>query len=323
MRLRTPFWNDAERRPRAGWRLLAVTVLFALVAGLSFLVAGAVAPLVGAAGPATMTAPMLAVRGTAQLAGTLAMLGALAVAVDRRRLRDFGLRVDRAWWLDLGFGLALGAALQTGVFAVELAAGWLRVTGLLVTAPGAAFLPWLLAALAGYVAVGVYEELFARGYLLTNLAEGLDGPGGLGRRGAVAAATGASALVFGGLHAANPGATAASTAALAFAGVFLAVGYVLTGELAVPVGVHVTWNFFQGVVYGFPVSGASLGVSVVAVEQTGPRAVTGGAFGPEAGLIGVAAMAVGVAATAWWARYSRGDLRIAPELTRPELRWRE
>lgn len=319
-----PFWNAEERRLRAGWRLLLVAVLFVLASLATALVTVVAAPLLGVqARPASPTAPWLAITRPIQLAATLLTLGFLALVADRRRLRDYGLRFGRTWWLDLGFGLALGAALQTGIFLVEYAVGWVRVVGVAVTAdPGASFAVWVVAAAVGYLAVGVYEELFARGYLLTNVAEGLDGLGPIDARGAVAGGTLLSALVFGGLHAVNPAATAVSTATLVLAGVFLAVGYVLTDELAIPIGLHISWNFFQGVVWGFPVSGVSVGVSVVAVEQSGPTVVTGGQFGPEAGLIGVAAMLLGMVGIGAWVRYRGGDLRIHPGITTPELRWR-
>lgn len=316
------FWNPEERRLRAGWRLLLVAVLFALVTLAAALATVASRSLLGIEAGAP-TAPLLAITSPVQLLGTALVLGLLALVVDRRRLRDYGLRFDRVWRLDLGFGLALGAGLQTGIFLVEYAVGWVRVTGVAVTAePDASFAVWIGAAAVGYVAVGIYEELFARGYLLTNVAEGLDGLGPIGVRCAVAGGTLLSALVFGGLHAANPAATATSTVTLVLAGAFLAAGYVFTGELAIPIGLHISWNFFQGVVWGFPVSGVSLGVSVVALEQTGPRVVTGGQFGPEAGLIGVAAMLIGTAAIGLWVRRRTGDLRIDPGITTPELRWR-
>jgi hypothetical protein len=43
--------------------------------------------------------------------------------LDRRSPSRLGLRVDREWWLDLGFGLFLGALLMSAIFLVELAAG--------------------------------------------------------------------------------------------------------------------------------------------------------------------------------------------------------
>jgi membrane protease YdiL (CAAX protease family) len=67
-------------------------------------------------------------------------------------------------------------------------------------------------------------------------------------------------------------------------GLFLAFGYLRTHQLWLPIGLHIGWNFFEGTVFGFPVSG--LGYFRL-IEQTslGPEIATGGAFGPEAGLV--------------------------------------
>ncbi|MFC6726909.1 CPBP family intramembrane glutamic endopeptidase, partial [Halobium palmae] len=181
---------------------------------------------------------------------------------------------------------ALGAGLMTVVFLVELAAGWVRVTG---TFEGGAtgFLVGFVGILVVFLFVGVYEELVARGYLLTNVAEGLAGY--VGVNGATAVAVLVSSALFGLAHFGNPNATLLSTFNVGLAGVMLALGYVLTDELAIPVGLHITWNFFQGVVYGFPVSGTGGFAKVLVVEQGGPTLLTGGSFGPEAGLLGVGA----------------------------------
>ena len=243
--------------------------------------------------------------------------------VDRRRFRDFGLRLDRAWWVDLGFGLALGAGLMTGVILVELALGWVAVTGTFrVGEPTFSFGPSLAWSFLVFVGVGVAEELLTRGYLIKNVAEGLTWFDRVGPTASVGLAVVASSLVFGGGHAANPSASAASTAGIVVAAFMLAAGYVLTGELAIPIGIHVTWNFFEGPVYGFPVSGVDFGVSLLAIDQRGPAVATGGSFGPEAGLLGVAASLVGTGLIVAWVYRREGRLRIHPSITEPELRTR-
>jgi hypothetical protein len=122
-------------------------------------------------------------------------------------------------------------------------------------------------------------------------------------------------LLFGLVHLGNPHASAISTASLMLAGVFLGLGLVLTGRLAIPIGVHITWNLFQGSVFGFPVSGTELSqTTVIAITQAGPGLWTGGRFGPEAGLVGVLALLVGSGLTLVWVWRRAGHLSLCTRL---------
>jgi membrane protease YdiL (CAAX protease family) len=316
-------WNAGTRRPRVPVRLaLALVVIGIATAALARAVTALRSALDGVleTGPAGGVAGVLVDVLLIFTGGAVVLLALAVVArfVDRRRFADYGFALDREWWLDLAFGLLLGSVLMTLVFLVELAAGWVRVTGTFA-AEETAFPAAFVGAVAVFLLVAVVEEALLRGYLLTNLAEASRWR--LDLEAAVVAATLLSSAVFGLLHAANPNATPVSTASIALAGVLLALGYVLTGELAIPIGLHLTWNLFQGAVYGFPVSGLQVGVSAVAVEQSGPRVLTGGQFGPEAGLVGVAAVGLGIGLIAAWVRYRAGDLAPAVEVATPDLRW--
>jgi membrane protease YdiL (CAAX protease family) len=199
---------------------------------------------------------------------------------------------------------------MTGIFLVQLAAGWATVTGSFAGADGVAFLPAILAPAALFVSVGFYEELVSRGYQLTNLAEGLNGTV-VGPKGALVVAWVISSSVFASLHLLNPNAGPSSTFNIFLAGMMLGSGYVLTGRLAIPIGLHTTWNFFQGNVFGFPVSGLDVvGASFVSTRETGPDILTGGLFGPEAGLLAPAAMAAGVLLIALRVRRRTGKLSL-------------
>jgi hypothetical protein len=102
------------------------------------------------------------------------------------------------------------------------------------------------------------------------------------------------------------------------AGLFLGLGFILTGELAIPIGLHITWNFFQGYVFGFPVSGIGRTTSFIGINQGGPDLWTGGAFGPEAGLIGLLAMLLGSLLIGLWVRLLYGKVRLDTELAQYE-----
>lgn len=306
-------WHAEEQRLRTPVRIAGGATILGVLTLLA-----AILPMALLAGSTVLVASTTLVTVVSITTSAIATVAGVWLAgryLDRRRFADYGLRIDRDWWLDCGFGLALGALLMTGIFAIAIAAGWTTVTSV---GAGENLLTWVVVAVVVFVLVGIYEELLLRGYLLTNLAEGARGT--LGERGAVLFAMLASSLAFGAFHAGNPNATLVSVLTISIAGVMLALGYVLTGELAIPIGLHVTWNLFQGTVYGFPVSGLELGSSVVAVETTGPRVITGGEFGPEAGLLGLGAMIVGSLLTVAWIRYRYGGVALDDDVARPELR---
>jgi membrane protease YdiL (CAAX protease family) len=314
-----PFFNAPERRLRALWRLLLQIVLFVTITLIiGWLTLGVFSLIGGETEVATESSIAFAAFAVISLVAAIISVWLAARFFDRRPLSGLGLRLDRNWWLDLGFGLSLGALLMTAIFLVELSAGWVTVTGAFEAVGGGPFFPAVLAPLVIFLVVGVYEELIYRGYQLTNLAEGLNYPGLGGPKGAVVLALVISSSIFGLGHFLNPNATIVSTANIAFAGLVLGLGYVLTGRLAVGIGFHITWNFFQNTVFGFPVSGIEpIGATFISIEQSGPHVFTGDIFGPEAGLIGLFAMVAGGLLIAFWARIRSGKTAIETSLAEP------
>ena len=208
------------------------------------------------------------------------------------------------------------------IFAFELALGWITITDTFHSeTTGLGFPAAFTFRLLAFVCVGIYEELLFRGYQLKNMSEGMLAVPALGPRGAILASLLISSALFGLAHAGNPNATAISTFNLVLAGFFLALGYLLTGRLAIPIGLHITWNFFQGNVFGFPVSGSAANTTtLIAIEQGGIPLLTGGAFGPEAGLIEIVALLLGSVLIVVWSRARYGQARIMESLAEPELR---
>jgi uncharacterized protein len=317
------FYSRLERRPRALWRLLITSLIFfALLMGLQMAVQYAAMFLIQSIGGLDMAAAQSILRGHPLLriaGGAISILAtwlSFVIAarwLDRRPISDFGFRFNRAWWRDLVFGLVLGGLLMALVFVVELAAGWIEITGYTANAGSEGFAVWIITALLFFISVGIYEEMLFRGYYLRNIAEGLEGHL-INPRRALLLAFFLSSAFFGVAHAANPNATFISSFNIAIAGLFLGIGYLLTKNLAIPIGLHITWNFFQGNVFGFPVSGSLAGATFIEVNQVGPELITGGAFGPEAGLTGLAAMLLGLAATIWWVKYTSRAVCIQDEL---------
>ncbi len=310
-----PFWNHTQQRLRTGWRLILQLGLFA---GLTLLAGLLVSPLqkwffqlspvLGSA----VQAAWLSVDSTLNWLLLLASLWIAARLLDRRPFRAFGFHLNRQWWADFAFGLLLGALLMAGIFLAEYVLGWVKVTGYHHSS-FPSFAAGVVFYIFHYVSVGIQEECLSRGYWLRNLAEGFHLPR-WGARTALWLAYILSSSIFGLLHFANPNASLVSTLNLILAGFLLGLPYVLTGELALSIGLHITWNFFQGVVFGLPVSGLQAETSFLVVQQAGPEVWTGGSFGPEAGLIGLLAMLAGALLIIGWVRATRGKAEMQTHL---------
>jgi membrane protease YdiL (CAAX protease family) len=295
---------DATGRPR----VLVRVGLHAVLVLLSFLPGVGLIRLLG--GSDAIRALALAIQTS------LVVLATWAAArwLDRRAFQALTGRIDRGMARDVGVGLVVGAGLIGAIAIVE------HGVGLATYAPRVPS-PWrVLSSLLFFACVSIEEELWFRGYQLTNFAEALEAR--LGQRWARAAALVSSAILFGLAHALNPNASVVTTANVAVGGLLLGVSFAITGRLGVALGLHLAWNTAQCWL-DMPVSGQVLYDDLfVAREERGDDGWTGGAFGPEGGLVGLSAMIVGTALlglVAW--RSGRGrELDVAAESVASEPR---
>ena len=321
------FWNGQERRLRALWRLVLHMLLIFLISIIfSIALESLYFLLLGSFNSDIRILSFLEIFENPWVNAVvfpggmlLIILAATMISgrwVDRRKFKDFGFHFSRAWWLDLAFGLTLGAMLMGLVFLFGWVTGSIQITGFMQSFSGRGqFLSEFFQGLIFYIMVGFYEELLSRGYHLVNLSEGFYGVK-INKRWALLLALVVSSVVFGLLHMSNPHASWISTVNIMLAGIFLGLGMILTGNLSISIGLHITWNFFQGNVFGFPVSGTRTGATLIATELVGPKWLNGGAFGPEAGLMGLAAMLIGSLLTVLWVRRSKsGRLELKESLT--------
>lgn len=314
--VRAVYWNSSEGRLRTGWRVLLHLMLWVLIQIFAGIVIGSPLTVI-----LTRFIPVLEPIADnllfylLNLLLVVALTWYMAVYIDHRQLRTLGLQLDRRWWSDLAFGLILGAILMSAIFVTEWSLGWIAITDHFhVGLPDTSFAVAIWQPIVLFIVVGINEELLSRGYQLRNLAEGLTQLCG-GRRLALLWAWFVSSTLFGLLHIFNPNSTWVSTMGLIVAGVCLGFGYITTGRLGIPIGLHITWNFFQGNVYGFPVSGNILsGTTVFQVQQSGPRLWTGGEFGPEAGMIGIIALIIGILLTLFWVQWVYGRVQLVTTL---------
>ncbi|UCH66123.1 MAG: CPBP family intramembrane metalloprotease [Ignavibacterium sp.] len=301
--LQNIFWNTEQARIRAGYRLVLLIIAYIAVgAGLEFILGSLTNPIGFTIDAPLWFFPILAV--------VILVPGLLSVwlagrFLDRRSFKEFGLHFNRQWWIDLIFGMGLGIILIAFIFLNQLAFGWVNIKDIFfVLHPKELFILPLFIFLFIFLCVGISEELVTRGYLLKNLAEGFNLKV-IGPKGAIIIGWILSSVVFGLLHIDNNNATFLSTLNITIGGIFFGICFVLTGKLAIPIGLHITWNFFMANVFGFPVSGITIPsevVTVLKITQSGPEIWTGGAFGPEGGLLCSLAILLGIILTLIWLR---------------------
>jgi len=286
------FLSPDEPRLRAGWRLL-LQIPFMVIIGLA----------VGI--PAGILAMALGIDPGGMLFGQVVQFfvvtGSVFLAVkllDRRPIAAIGLKLDRWIVVDLLAGIVITFFMMGSIFAIQLALGWLTFDGFAWQVdPLQTVLIQTVGTFVVFLFVGWSEELLSRGYHLQTLASGLNLFWGVV----------ISSAVFGLLHLGNPNATWLSAAGIFLAGLFLAYGYLTTRQLWLSIGLHIGWNFFEGVGFGFPVSGLDI-YRLTRITVTGPELWTGGAFGPEAGLVVLPGLLLGAILVFLYAKFIRGSL---------------
>jgi hypothetical protein len=201
-------------------------------------------------------------------------------------------RVDKMPWSTVGLGRAAAApavvlkgaaygALTIGVASVMLLAT--RMMRIDATVPGSW---WGQAGFSALVLLpaAFFEELFIRGYAFAVLR----------RAGGWRLALIVTSVVFGMLHAWNPGADAESILAVIVAGFFLGGILLATKSLYAAGAAHFAWNWVMSGALHIAVSGIPSGDPDYRVVETGPDWLTGGPWGPEGGVAAVAVMLVAI-----------------------------
>lgn len=262
MERRLSVWKSASGHVRAGWVLVSYAALAQLgVVGTSFATWR-----LTRFGVRDLDDPSLFFSSLQVLVGAV-----LANAVCALLFREaIGLRdVRRGRHFLLGVGV--GAVMLTGATVVPAFRG---VTSLQPSTTGVSTL--LLRGVHQALALapaGVGEELLLRGLPLLVLARST-------RPWFAVVLTGS---VFGALHLTNPNASLVAALNVALVGVFFGVVALQTGSLWCSMGLHLAWNFFEGFVFGQPVSGIEPATAIFTAGWPEDLSFwSGGAFGPEA-----------------------------------------
>lgn len=205
---------------------------------------------------------------------------------ERRGFTSLGFRGPRPIVRFLA-GLALGAVMMTVGVLVPTALGDLANGRSTHDTTGAAAIGLLVVLLVVFIIQGSTEEIVFRGYML---------PVGARQMPLWAAVLGTS-VIFAALH---PGAGVVGSLNIALYAVFACLLALQQQSLWMICGFHAGWNFFQGNIFGVPVSGEPKSTSFFTFGPTsGSRElISGGDFGIEASLVGTALLLILLAGVA-------------------------
>jgi membrane protease YdiL (CAAX protease family) len=190
-------------------------------------------------------------------------------------IKTLGWAIYRGWFRDIILGLVIGAA--TLVFACLICAAFGRMSFTLNDSAGTSAIGLTLIVSAMMFIVGAAaEEAMFRGYLLQTFT----------RANLAWLAIIFTSIFFASAHLSNPNFSLLAMINTLLAGLWFSAAYLKTRSLWLPFAAHFTWNWFQGAIFGIPVSGITRITTAPVLQpvDSGPQWLTGGSYGIEGGI---------------------------------------
>ena len=199
--------------------------------------------------------------------GSLICVFLFVIIIDKVPFTSIGLKF-KSYKQDLYHGLILGP------FMISIATLILHLCGMILIVDISPSLPSLVGFMFLFLISAIQEEVVIRGYILNNLMNSMNHYTALAL----------SSIIFMSFHLVNPNLNIIAMINLFLAGLLLGIYYIHKKNLWLPSGLHVAWNYFQGPILGFNVSGLNTS-SFIVQDVNGPTYLTGGLFGLEGSLI--------------------------------------
>ena len=197
------------------------------------------------------------------------------LAIEGREIETLGFYKE-SWLAKYASGLLIGLLMMSTVVFILYIFGFITIETKSLQPVGIAALLNISIILIGWLIQGATEEIVTRGWLMNVL----------GARYNITVGLILSSVFFALIHSENPGINYVAMLNIVLVGILLGLIVINTGSLWVACGIHSAWNFAQGNIFGFQVSGNDVGVgSIVDLNLVGNEFITGGQFGPEAGMV--------------------------------------
>ena len=195
--------------------------------------------------------------------------------IEKRSLSSIGFNKNN-WLKKYSLGFLIGLVMMSIIVLILLSFGYITVEKNPIQLVGISAISSILVILFGWIIQGATEEILTRGWLLNVLSTKYNiGVGLL-----------ISSTLFGLMHLTNPNVNYIAVINIILVGLFYGLYVIKTNDLWSVCGMHSAWNFAQGNIFGFEVSGLDVSVgSLIDLNLVGNNVITGGAFGPEAGII--------------------------------------
>ena len=194
--------------------------------------------------------------------------------IEKRSLSSIGFNKNN-WLKKYSLGFLIGLAMMSIIVLILLPFGYITIEKNPIQPVGVSAIASVLVILFGWIIQGATEEIVTRGWLLNILSTKYNiGVGLL-----------ISSTLFGLMHLTNPNVNYIAVINIILVGLFYGLYVIKTNDLWAVCGMHSAWNFAQGNIFGFKVSGLDVSVgSLIDLNLVGSDFVTGGIFGPEAGI---------------------------------------
>lgn len=194
--------------------------------------------------------------------------------IEKRSFSSIGFNKNN-WLKKYSLGFLIGLAMMSIIVLILLPFGYITIEKNPIQPVGVSAIASVLVILFGWIIQGATEEIVTRGWLLNILSTKYNiGVGLL-----------ISSTLFGLMHLTNPNVNYIAVINIILVGLFYGLYVIKTNDLWAVCGMHSAWNFAQGNIFGFKVSGLDVSVgSLIDLNLVGSDFVTGGIFGPEAGI---------------------------------------
>lgn len=194
--------------------------------------------------------------------------------IEKRSFSSIGFNKNN-WLKKYSLGFLIGLAMMSIIVLILFPFGYITVEKNPIQPVGISAIASVLVILFGWIIQGATEEIVTRGWLLNVLSTKYNiGVGLL-----------ISSTLFGLMRLTNPNVNYIAVINIILVGLFYGLYVIKTNDLWAVCGMHSAWNFAQGNIFGFKVSGLDVSVgSLIDLNLVGSDFVTGGIFGPEAGI---------------------------------------